>query len=525
MDVYERNIRQRLKNDFEHYASRCLKIRTKEGSIEPFIFNRAQRYLHEKVEFQRLKTGKVRVIILKGRQQGCSTYVGARIYHKVTHSRGIEAFILTHALDATDNLYKMTQRFYEHCPPIVKPQIKTNNSKELRFSDLDCGYKIGTAENKSVGRSATIQLFHGSECAYWQNAAEHAKGILQAVPDMPGTEVFLESTANGVGNYFFEQWQMAEAGISDFIPVFIPWFIEDKYSRPISDHFLITDEEKELVELYGLSNEQLEWRRYKIIELSTSGQDGKIAFQQEYPNNPVEAFISTGADTFIHPKDIIKARKCEVEIEKNLHPLLIGVDPARTGDRTAIIRREARKAHGLEFHLKKTTMEIVGIVHNIIINENPAKVFIDVVGIGAGIYDRLVEIGHKNVVVAVNGAETALDSKRYANRRAEMWGLMKNWILEQPSSIPDDDSLHADLSGPNAEFDSNGRLLIEKKEKMRKRGIRSPDSADALSFTFYYPVSAFHKSVQKDQIAAKLMSKQRKLNQLMESRSHGKGRK
>jgi len=517
VDDYEKSIRQKLKNDFEHYAAKCLKIRTKDGGIEPFIFNKAQQYIHERVERQRLETGKIRAIILKGRQQGCSSYITGRFYHRVTHSRGVQAFILTHALDATNNLYKMTQRYHEHCPDLVRPSVKTSNSKELHFGDLDCGYKIGTAENKSVGRSATIQFLHASEAAFWSNASEHAKGILQAVPNANATEVFIESTANGVGNYFHQQWQQAEAGISDFIAIFVPWFWQDEYRREVKE-FHITADEEDLKNLYKLTDEQLAWRRYKIIELSANGQDGEAAFKQEYPNNAVEAFISTGEDTFIKPNIIMPARKCEVE---KFGPLLIGVDPARFGDdRSTIIRRQTRKVFGLETYIKKDTMEITGIVHNIIINENPAKVFVDVVGLGAGVFDRLIELGHRGIVVAVNGGEKPLNAQRFLNRRAEMWGLMKDWIVEQPAQIPDDDILHADLSRPKYKFDSNGRLVIEKKEDMKKRGIRSPDCADALSLTFYYPVTVF-SDVQSEKLASKVMSSQKLLNKLKEKRAYG----
>ena len=164
------DIRKRLKNDFVHYASKCLKIRSKSGAIEPFILNKAQSYIHDQLECQKGETGKVRALILKGRQQGVSTLIGARFYHKVSHSFGIQAFILTHALDATQNLYKMAQRYYENTPTPVKPEATTSNSKELIFGLLDSGYKLGTAENKAVGRSATIQLLHGSEIAFWNNA-------------------------------------------------------------------------------------------------------------------------------------------------------------------------------------------------------------------------------------------------------------------------------------------------------------------------------------------------------------------
>src|SRR5215831_18740807 len=114
-------IRRHLKSDLEHYAARCLKIRTKAGTIEPLLFNRMQRYLHRRIEVHAKRNGRVRVLILKARQQGCSTYVSARFYHKATHNRGQQVFILTHEQDATDNLFDMAVRFHEHCPALVKP--------------------------------------------------------------------------------------------------------------------------------------------------------------------------------------------------------------------------------------------------------------------------------------------------------------------------------------------------------------------------------------------------------------------
>src|SRR5580692_742759 len=114
-------IRLRLKADLEHYAAGCLKIRTKAGNIEPLIFNRMQRFLHAKIEAHAKRNGRVRALILKARQQGCSTYVGARFYWKATHARGQQVFILTHEQDATDNLFDMATRFHEHCPGLVRP--------------------------------------------------------------------------------------------------------------------------------------------------------------------------------------------------------------------------------------------------------------------------------------------------------------------------------------------------------------------------------------------------------------------
>lgn len=452
------------------------------------MLNRAQLHIHTELEMQRGQTGKVRALILKGRQQGVSTLIGARFYHKVSWQKGTQAFILTHALDATQNLYKMAQRYYENTPACVKPGVSTSNAKELIFGLLDSGYKLGTAENKAVGRSATIQLLHGSEVAFWNNASEHAKGIMQAVPNEPGTEIILESTANGIGNFFHQQWQMAEAGISDFIAIFVPWFWQTEYCREVDESFCRTSEEEELVNLYQLTDGQLSWRRLKITELSVSGADGTKAFKQEYPCNPQEAFQTTGEDTYIEPEIVMKARKSKAE---PYGKLLLGVDPARFGDdRTSIVRRQGRVAFKLESHIKKDTMEVAGMVHRIIEDEKPFMVFVDVGGLGAGVVDRLYELGHREIVVAVNAGSKPLDAKKYFNKRAEMWGLCKEWLQDEPCVIPDSDSLHSDLCGVRYKFDSNSRLQMERKEDMKSRGIRSSDEADALCLTFALPPSS-----------------------------------
>ena len=162
--------------DFSAYAPTHLKIRTKTGGIDPFVFNRAQLHIHSKLEEQKAATGKVRALILKGRQQGCSTYVAGRFYHRVTHAVGLRCFILTHEDAATQNLFEMVNRYYDNVDEAVKRRTGAANAKELNFADLDSGYKVGTAGTKGAGRSSTVQLFHGSEVAFWPNAESHADG-------------------------------------------------------------------------------------------------------------------------------------------------------------------------------------------------------------------------------------------------------------------------------------------------------------------------------------------------------------
>lgn len=519
MEENERLIRQKLKDDFQHYAVKCLSIRNKKGDIERFKFNRVQIYSHNLIEKQKRETGKVRVIFLKGRQQGISTYVCGRIYHQLTHLLGKRAFILTHEKQATSNLFDMTQRYHDNCPRIVRPEATSETANELYFGDLDSGYKIGTAGNKGVGRSSTIQFFHGSEVAFWPNAHLHAAGILQAIPDVSGTEAFLESTPDGIGNYYHEQWQLAESGQSDFIPIFLPWYWQEEYTRPVPPDFSVQSEEMDLVRLYDLTAPQLMWRRYKIIELSTSGGNGDKQFDSQYPINPIVAFQSSGFDTYINPTLVMYARKAICE---GIGPLVIGVDPARFGDdRTAIIRRRGRVLSDLKTYLKKDTMEVAGIVWQIIKNENPTKVFIDVGGLGAGVVDRVNELmgGKNDVVVAVNAGSSPLDAEKYVNKRAEMWGLFAKWLAEQPCQIPDSDELHADLTSVKYKYDSINRLVIEPKSDMKRRGIRSSDCADAACLTFAEPIETLYKNnFNSEQIANAIMSRSNRLDRLRSTR-------
>lgn len=479
---------RRLSTDFEVYAATALRIRTKEGGIAPLTLNQAQQHIHRRLEAQIQRTGKVRALVLKGRQQGCSTYVEGRFFWRAAWNSGKRVFILTHEDAASANLFEMAQRYLEHLPKELRPSVESQNAKELTFKALDSGYKVGTAGNKAVGRSATVQYFHGSEVAFWPNADQHAAGVIQTVADLPGTEIILESTANGVGNYFHTQWQKAERGESDFEPIFVPWFWQSEYRKPVPADFVPTAEENEYAEAYGLDTAQLVWRRSKIADLSVSGGDGSWRFRQEYPANPTEAFQSSGDETLIKPEQIVKARKDRDARESG--PLLIGVDPARFGDdRTSIIRRRGRVAFNLESHRGKDTMEVAGLVVKMIRDEKPARVFVDVGGLGAGVVDRLRELGYADKIEAVNFGEKALDADKYANKRAECWGLMAKWVGETPVRIPDTDTLHSDLTAPKYKYDSNSRLVIEKKEDIKKRGLASPDEADALALTFAVAVS------------------------------------
>lgn len=480
---------KRFDIDFVFYAEKCLVVRPKDGGKKPFILNKAQRYTHSRIEEQLKKTGKVRALILKGRQQGMSTYVEGRFYYKTSRQAGKAAFILTHEDRATKNLFKMAKRFHNDCPAHLRPEIEKSNAKELIFSETDSGYELGTAGNKEVGRSQTVQYFHGSEVAFWKNAANLTKGVLQTIPDMEDTEVIYESTANGVGNFFHQKWQEAEAGDSEFIAIFVPWYWQDEYQAD-TEGIEFTHDELDLLDNHPeLTKENLAWRRKKIIEFNVDGNGGEDSFKQEYPMTADEAFLESGPDSLIKSEIVQKARKQDLPYQ--YAPIVIGVDPARGGDSTAFIRRQGRVAYKLQYDKNDDLMHVVGLCVNIIREEMPAKMFIDVGGLGAGVYDRLLELGFGEIVVAVNFGSTksVIDSRKYYNKRDEMWGEMAEWLYNEPSQIPDSGKLQTDLVAPQKRYSSLGQMKLEPKDDIKARIGRSPDGGDALALTFAFPVA------------------------------------
>jgi hypothetical protein len=205
----------------------------------------------------------------------------------------------------------------------------------------------------------------------------------------------------------------------------------------------------------------------------------------------------SGHDSYIQPALVAKARKMICE---EVGPLVIGLDPARFGDDgSALARRRGRKVTKVERRFKLDTMEVVGWAKQVIDSEKPARMFVDVGGLGAGIYDRLKEMGYGEIVRAVNFGGAPLEPPRFddegreipgpLNRRAEMWMKSKEWLEDVAGAdIPDSDSLHADACGPGYKYDSHARLVLEAKADMRRRDVPSPDEWDAVALTFAEPV-------------------------------------
>ena len=306
-------------NDAKYYIEKYLRIINKAGVNISFKFNQAQQKLYEIVKAQKESHKPIRIIILKARQLGFSTLTEALLYHDSVTRTGVRTLIVAHTEDATANLFSMSKMFHDTLPDQMRVMAKTSNAQELRFENptrdpMEKARRPGrrsrircaTAGGQGVGRSATLTNVHASEYAFWPgNKEETLLGIMQAVPNLPGTSVYIESTANGFDE-FKSRWDAAIKGESDFIPVFFAWFENPEYRASVSPGVQWTEIELALKQLYSLDDEQLAWRRWCIRNNCAGNVD---TFKQEYPSCADEAFLTSGSSVF--DNDIIITQRAK----------------------------------------------------------------------------------------------------------------------------------------------------------------------------------------------------------------------
>jgi hypothetical protein len=236
------------------------------------------------------------------------------------------------------------------------------------------------------------------------------------------------------------------------------------------------------------------WDTMQVDARTVEGTDKQVYEQiiAEYGEDSAQAkvevygeFPSEGDDQFIGPTLVDEAMKRE-QYKDMTAPLVMGIDPARGGaDSTVIVLRRGRDLVTVKRFHGEDTMMIVGRIIDLMDEFKPTMVVMDEGGLGYGILDRLNEQRYK--VKGVNFGWKAKNSIMWGNKRAEMWGAMKDWL--KTASIPQDKQLKADLTGPLKKPNSSGTIFLEGKKEMRSRGLASPDAADALAVTFAYPVA------------------------------------
>lgn len=296
----------------------------------------------------------------------------------------------------------------------------------------------------------------------------HADNLLYIVDEASGVpaEIFLpvEGALTGINNRILIQGNPTQT--SGYL------FESHNRNKALWSRLIFNGEESPLVSKEYCDNMASQYGKDSdIYRVRVLGQFPNSSFMQLISGALVEAARGKG----LAPDQYIHAAK------------LIGVDVARHGDdQSAILRRQGLACTGLRKFRGIDTHVLAGLVAQEIEDYKPDATFVDATGMGWGVVDRLRALGHK--IIAVQTGENSIRSSEYFNLRMEMWAKMRDW-LKEGGAIPDDYDLCSELTGPEYTFDARNRMVLEKKSDMKKRGLSSPDCADALALTFAAPVA------------------------------------
>jgi hypothetical protein len=240
-----------------------------------------------------------RVLVLKARREGVSTIIQATFCHRGCTRQNVKAYTIADERDKASNLHGMLEGMYHALPDRLKPAILARDTgRRLRLVG-GSDFRTETAKDANAGRSGAASLLHASEFAFWDYPEKTLISMLQVVPDEPGTAVFIESTANGVGNAFHQEWLRASRGDSAYVPLFFSWLDDPGYDHgqavSLADLDELDDEEYVLMAEHGARPGQIAWRRHKLRQDLMGDVN---FFHQEYPATPLEAFLSTGRQFF-----------------------------------------------------------------------------------------------------------------------------------------------------------------------------------------------------------------------------------
>jgi hypothetical protein len=262
-----------------------------------------------------------RMIVLKGRQLGSSTFCQAYSFWKAMKPN-TTCMCIAHDLESTTRIFEMAKFFYENLPTDVRPMKRYSNRKELVLENPDertrpmnpglrSKIEIRTAGNVGSGKGLTLHVLHASEVAMYEQPDLVWSSLTPAVPYNVESAIFIESTAHLMGQWFRDFWFRSKRGETGYTPIFLPWYLAPEYSLDgvAKEIFLsrevITEEERDLMRRFDLSEGQMAWRRSKIDELRGSVD----LFRQDYPLTDEEAFIAVGSPLL--PYELIDALRAQ----------------------------------------------------------------------------------------------------------------------------------------------------------------------------------------------------------------------
>jgi len=507
---------QRLLHDYDFFArhvqrveykdlteadpvfAECVDIFKDDDSIVglvPLIFQPGQAKLHEFVTDMKKRRGIVRAALVKPRQVGWSTYIQSRFHWLSTITPGFKTHTVSHNDASTARFLRRLRKLCAASPQMVTQGRQVENKKEVIFNNGAIS-TVATAGSPDAMRSDSSHGLHGSELPYWPELILAFAALLPALSTGRGSEGFLESSSRGKGDPWHNFIMEAQAGLNEWEVFFDAWFNHPRYRTQPPPGWQPSAEALEEQQRHDLDLAQLFFR-----EMMTRNLRATWLFKQEYPTSIEESFQSP-EDTLLNPDAVYKAQSNDYKISYDPNaPLIMGVDPARTGDRTVIVFRQGNVFRKVLTWPKMEDMRLVGILAEYLkkgFEGTPvAKCFIDY-AIGEGVASRLRQLDFGRQVQTVHFGDTNTREERFLNKRIEMYMDMNEWFGDtgEHVSIPNGkdrlgDAIVSDLLAIPGFVQQVGseKLKLVPKEDIKKKLGRSPDIADAMALTFAFPVA------------------------------------
>ncbi len=293
--------RERVRHDFEFWCWRCVKIVDKlSGRLIPFVLNRPQRRLLAVMEEQRQAGDPVRIILLKARQWGGSTLVQIYIaWLQLVVDKGKNSIIVGHKRNSSFAIKQMLRTILLNYPKEFldeEDELKLKNVPDCKdiqeITGRDCCICLTSSYSPDSARGLNLSFAHLSEVAFWNanrniDPNDLIRTVTGTIPLAPGTVIVMESTANGMNSFFFNEWQRAMEGKSAFKPVFVAWNEIELYSKPLDEGFDLDecDEYEQALWDKGCTLEQIYWYHVKRKEFSEHN-----LLKAEFPSDDMEAF-------------------------------------------------------------------------------------------------------------------------------------------------------------------------------------------------------------------------------------------
>src|ERR1700739_3134933 len=412
-------------------AEKLLRVRTRSGLTRPLRANAVQQAFEE-------HRGQ-RNIVLKARQVGLTTWAAARFFLKTITRPGTLTLQVAHTQESAEEIFRIVHRFLDCMPArLLKGCLRTSraNVRQIVFPRLDSQYRVVSAGERNAGRGMTVQNLHCSELSRWTGEpAETLAGLRAALA--PDGEEILESTPDGIGGCFYDEWQTAQE--SGMVRHFFPWWMERRYRAKAVDEKSLTEEERMLIGRHRLSRAQIGFRRK--LQSNFRG-----LARQEYAEDAESCFRASGDSVFelnaieqrlVSTSPAVEARH-NGELEIWLPPLrdkryLVAVDPAgggSEGDYSAVEVLEMETGlQCAEFAGHIGGLELAKLATALAAEYNNAWFVVERNNHGHGILSLSESVCHYPRIYGQSGQLGWLTT---SVSRPAVIGRLNAWLIEQP---------------------------------------------------------------------------------------------